>query len=157
MSEVTIPRIDPSGTFAPVARLKLLNPDPVTFVSGVAFVVPFVVDYIKGDIGHMLGNSFVLGPGLYLAQAQALVTPVQATSILSHLIIQDGIASFAQQKVATSINVIELACCGLLKPTDPPIGPDQFGECAMTLQCTGADGEVLDASILIQKLGSVGG
>jgi hypothetical protein len=166
VSEVTIPRIDPSGTFAPVARLKLKNDTPVTFSTGVAKVLPFVVDYIKGDIGRVLdpqvgGSSFAIGPGLYLAQAQMLVSPSQATSIVAQLVVQDNKAggNFSQQKIQTAINAVQLTCSALLLPTEPPISvPDNvFGEVAMSFTATGANGTVLEAWILLQKLGSVGG
>lgn len=160
MSEQTIPRIDPSGAFTPVARLKIAAPVP--FLTTVAKVVPFVVDYMKGDCGRFLstpvgGSNLAIGPGLYLAQCDFVLSVAQ-TSIVADLTVENNKVggNYSEEKQAIAPRVVQLTCQALLLPGEPFISvpDDVYGIVALSLTATGTSGNITDASILLTKLAS---
>lgn len=155
MTERSIPRIDPSGAFLPVARLSLKAPQAL--IDGVGARVQWVVDYIKGDIGQIgvLDESFDLGPGLYLVTVQAATT-AGPTSLRTRISCEDGLPGGNFSETTNGGTTVETSCQAFLPPTDPETAvPGIFAYAIADVEAIGANATLSTANMLIEKFSNL--
>lgn len=153
-------RQSPSGPFQPIARLSISA--PVAFTTTVLKAVPFdVVDFLKGDIGRIQadipGRPFAIGPGLYLVQAQ-FVLSVSQTTILASIGVADGSSSLTSAVQSSGNTRCAISGNFLLPPADLPLDPgnDIFAALGLDITATGGSGNINNCQLLISKLAFAG-